>query len=114
FNTAGDSGYSNTASATTQAAPPTVPAAPTNLNGTAVSISQINLSWTDNSNNELGFKVESCQGQNCTNFAEIAQTGANVSTFNNTGLARNTRYRYRVRAFNAAGNSAYSNIVTVR
>ena len=112
-NAGGDSAYSNTASATTQAAQ-TVPAAPSNLTATTVSISQINLSWTDNSNNETGFKIERCQGGSCTNFAQIAQVGANVSTFNNTGLARNTRYRYRVRAFNAVGNSAYSNIATAR
>ena len=31
-----------------------------------------------------------------------------------TGLARNTRYRYRVRAFNGGGNSAYSNIAGAR
>jgi hypothetical protein len=112
-NGGGDSGYSNTAEATTQATQ-TVPAAPSNLTATAVSISQINLSWTDNSNNEDGFKIERCQGGSCTNFAQIAQVGANVTTFNNTGLARNTRYRYRVRAFNAVGNSAYSNIATAR
>jgi hypothetical protein len=91
-----------------------VPAAPSNLTATAVSISQINLSWTDNSNNETGFKIERCQGVSCTNFVEIATTAANATSFNNTGLARNTRYRYRVRAFNAVGNSGYSNIATAR
>ena len=112
-NLGGDSAYSNTASATTQAAQ-TVPAAPSNLTATAVSTSQINLSWTDNSNNETGFKIERCQGANCTNFVQIAQVGANVTTFSNTGLSRNTRYRYRVRAFNAVGNSGYSNIAAAR
>ena len=38
----------------------------------AVSASQINLSWTDNSTSEDGFKIERCQNANCTNFAEIA------------------------------------------
>ena len=112
-NLAGDSAYSNTASATTQAAQ-TVPAAPTNLVATAVSTSQINLSWSDNSNNETGFRIERCQGNNCTNFVEIATTAANATTFSSTGLSRNTRYRFRVRAFNAAGNSAYSNIAMAR
>ena len=72
------------------------------------------MSWTDNSNNEDGFRIERCTGNNCTNFAQIAQVGANVTSFNNTGLARNTRYRYRVRAFNAVGNSGYSNIAKAK
>jgi len=90
------------------------PSAPSNLTATGVSTSQINLAWTDQSNNESGFKIERCQGNSCTNFVEIAQVGPNVTTFNNTGLARNTRYRFRVRAFNSGGNSAYSNIAADR
>jgi predicted secreted protein len=108
-NDSGDSGYSNGATAVTQAAP-TVPAAPTNLTATAVSKSQINLAWTDNASNETGFKIERCKGSTCTNFAQIATVGVNVTTYSNTGLSSNTSYRYRVRAYNAAGNSAYSNI----
>jgi hypothetical protein len=41
-----------------------IPAAPTNLTATAASSSQINLSWTDNSNNETGFKVERSKAYN--------------------------------------------------
>jgi hypothetical protein len=93
---------------------PAVPAAPTNLIGTAVSRTQINLSWTDNSANESGFYVERCKGTTCTNFTRIATVGANVKTYANTGLTRNTSYRYRVRAYNGAGTSGYSNIVTVK
>jgi hypothetical protein len=77
----------------------------------AVSTSQINLSWTDNSGNETGFKIERCTGSGCTNFAQIATVGANVRSYNNTGLNKNTTYTYRVRAYNAAGNSTYSNTV---
>jgi hypothetical protein len=90
------------------------PAAPSNLTATAVSQTQINLAWTDNSNNEQGFKIERCQGNGCSGFVEIAQVGPNVTSFSNTGLSRNTRYRYRVRAFNGGGNSAYSNIAGAR
>ncbi len=111
YNSAGDSGYSNEAGATTQAAQ-TIPAAPTNLKATAVSRSQINLSWTKNSGNENGFKIERCTGTTCTKFQQIATTGASVTSYSNTGLRKATTYRYRVRAYNEAGNSGYSNIVS--
>jgi hypothetical protein len=38
--------------------------------------------------------------------------GANVTSYANTGLSSNTTYRYRVRAYNASGNSSYSNIAS--
>jgi predicted secreted protein len=112
-NAGGDSDYSNTATAVTQAAP-VVPAAPTNLVTTAVSKSQINLSWKDNATNETGFKIERCKGATCTNFAQVATVGENVTSFANTGLTANTTYRFRVRAYNASGNSAYSNTVSAK
>ena len=90
--------------------PATPPAAPSNLTALAVSSSQINLAWVDNASNETGFKIERCTGSKCTNFAQIATVGANVTTFANTGLSSRTTYRYRVRAYNGSGDSAYSNI----
>ena len=80
----------------------------------AISSTQINLAWQDNSANEDGFKIERCQGNGCSNFAEIAEVGANVTTYSDTGLEPNTRYGYRVRAFNGVGNSGYSNIARRR
>jgi len=91
---------------------PAAPAAPSNLSATPVSRTQINLSWTDTSTNEDGFKIERCAGSTCTNFVQTGTVGANVTSIANTGLTRNTTYRYRVRAYNAGGDSAYSNIVT--
>ena len=114
FNDAGNSTFSNTASATTSAPPPPLPAAPSALSATAASRTLINLSWTDNSGNETGFKIERCKNPNCTNFAQIAQVGASVTTFADTGVVKNTAYNYRVRAFNAAGNSAYSNTASAK
>ena len=95
-------------------APVPAPAAPANLVATAVSRTQINLSWTDNSDNETGFRIERCKNLNCTNYAQIAEVGVNVSTFADTTVNKNTTYRYRVRAFNASGNSAYSNSASAK
>ncbi len=93
---------------------PMTPSAPSSLTATAASTTQVNLSWADNSGDETGFRIERCTGSGCTNFAEIGTVGANVTSYSNTGLARNTVYSYRVRAYNASGNSAYSNTVSVR
>jgi hypothetical protein len=109
YNSNGNSAYSNTASATTLAAPPT---APSGLGATAVSATQINLSWTDNSGNEQGFKIE--RSPNGTTWTEIATTAANIRSYSNTGLSANTKYYYRVRAYNLTGNSAYTMTVSTK
>ena len=113
FNGGGDSAASNTAEATTQT-PPATPTAPSGLSATAASRTQVNLSWADNSANETGFKIERCKGANCSNFAQVGTVGSNATTFPDTGLAKNTTYRYRVRAYNGSGNSSYSNTASAR
>lgn len=109
YNTAGNSDYSNAVAATTQTVV-TVPPAPSNLTATPFSNSRIDLSWTDNSTNETGFRVEQCVGASCTNFVELGTVGASVNVVSITGLTGGTAYRYQVRAYNGAGNSGYSNI----
>jgi PKD repeat protein len=99
-----------TASATTTATielPP--PAAPTNLNATALDGSKIRLTWQDNSTGETGFKIERWNPSTGA-FAQIATVGKGVITYTDGGRARSTTYYYRVRAYNAGGDSAYSNI----
>jgi hypothetical protein len=106
---AGASGWSNTASATTAAL---TPAAPTGLVATALSRSQIRLTWTDASSNETGFRIE--RSTNGTSFSQIASVGAGVTSYTSTGLSKNRTYWYRVRAYNAAGNSSYSNTASAQ
>ncbi|MGH7598557.1 MAG: fibronectin type III domain-containing protein, partial [bacterium] len=88
-------------------APP--PPAPSGLTATAISSAHIDLNWTDNSNSETGFKIEIKFGESGT-FTQIATAGANVTSYSSTGLQTNTEYFYRVRAYNAGANSAYSNV----
>ncbi len=95
-------------------APPTITVGsymppPTFLMSFAVSYSEIDLSWTDNSSSETGFKIErSDDGGN--SFGLIATVGANVTRYQNIGLYPNTRYYYRVRATDAYGDSQNSNV----
>ncbi|MCG8351424.1 MAG: S8 family serine peptidase [Chloroflexales bacterium] len=94
--------------------PDTPPAAPSDLNASTVSGSQINLAWTDNATNEEGFRIERCTGFGCSNFSEVASVGANATSYSDTGLSSRTIYSYRVRAYNASGNSDYSNTALAR
>jgi fibronectin type 3 domain-containing protein len=109
-NKKGDSLYSDTVCATTVQV---APAAPASLGASAVSSSQIDLSWVDNSNNESGFKISRSLWARI-GFAQIATVGANVTSYSSAGLAADTTYYYRARAYNSAGNSAYSNTASAR
>ncbi len=92
---------------------PTAPATATNLTAQVVSSTQVNLSWQDNSTNETGFKVERCQGGNCSNFVEISAVAANVTSFSDTILQASTVYQYRVRAYNSTAYASSYPVVTV-
>ena len=87
--------------------PPDPPAAPGNLVANAVACDQVNLTWTDNADNESGFRIE--RSSNGVNFGEIGTVGADVTGYSDTTAVESTAYWYRVRAYNGAGNSAYSN-----
>jgi uncharacterized protein (TIGR02145 family) len=85
-----------------------VPLPPTNLVGTLSPPTTINLSWTDNSTNETGFKIERKTGTGT--YAVVGSTATDVTTFSDTGLTASTTYTYRVYSYNAGGNSpTYSN-----
>ena len=107
YNDAGDSDYSAEASAEIGVAP----AAPSNLTAKIVSKSIIELSWTDNADNEEGFKIErKIKGGS---YSQIGTVGRNVTKYTSTGLSANKTYYFRVRAYNASGNSSFSNEVSV-
>jgi pimeloyl-ACP methyl ester carboxylesterase len=90
----------------------TVPTAPSNLTMAAISWDQVNLSWRDNSNNEQGFKIERKTGPSGS-WAQAATVGSNVTAYQDRALLPGLAYFYRVRAYNTAGNSPYSNEVSV-
>lgn len=93
---------------------PALPAAPTNLNATVLSRSSIRLGWTNASTNQSEVRTERCKGAGCTDFTQITSVAGTATTYTDSGLSANTTYRYRVRAYNSAGNSQYSNIATAK
>jgi hypothetical protein len=96
---------------TVQLDPP--PTTPTNLTATAVSGSQINLSWTASTDDVgvTGYLIEDCAGVGCNVFARVLTVPG--TTYSVTGLTANTSYTFQVKATDAAGNfSPYSNQAT--
>jgi len=109
YDAAGNtSAQSYQASDTTQAPPGTIPNPPSSLVTNAVSSSQINLSWTDASGNEDGFRIERSLTSG-SGFSEITTVGVNVTNYSDIGIAASTTYYYRVKAYNSVGISSSSN-----
>ena len=73
-NSAGDSAYSNEISGITPLS------IPTSLSATAVSSSQINLTWTDNSSSESGYTIEHSPVDNL-HYTEVGTVGPNVTAY---------------------------------
>jgi N-acetylneuraminic acid mutarotase len=90
--------------------PPAVsaPAAPQSLSASAGPAS-VTLRWTDASSNEAGFRIERKDGPTA-GYRQIATVGAGVTGYTDTkSLISATTYAYRIRAYNSAATSKYSN-----
>ena len=92
---------------------PTVPATPANLQATAEGPGRVRLAWTDASSNETGFRIER-RLESTGPFVAIATVTEDTAEYLDTSVAPDTAYRYRVVAFNGAGDSNPSQPVTVR
>ncbi len=104
-NSVGDSGASNIASASTS-----TPPAPTGLTATAVSSSQIDLSWNAVSGATGGYLIDSSLTGAAGSFTQVASTTS--TTISQIGLNPSTTYYYEVFAVNSAGDSPPSNIAS--
>lgn len=102
YNEAGRSDHSNEVSA----AALSIPNPPSYLEDTVVSASKVTLTWSDNSDNEAGFKIERKAAGGI--YSQIKTVGKDITTYTDTGLSSDTLYYYRVRAYNNMGNSKYT------
>ncbi len=108
YNERGDSNPTNVAFATTWPAPP---AAPTELVGRAPNSSVVNLSWTDNADNEAGFLIQKQHDND--GWLSAAELEADITSFNDEVVQPTWTYMYRLRAQNEGGGSDWSNVITV-
>ena len=89
-----------------------VPFPPSSLTGFGVTPTQVNLSWTDNSTNETGFKIE--RRIDGGSFTLLGTVGENVYNFTDPNVVSRTTYTYRVYSYNSIGNSpTYTNEFTI-
>ena len=107
-NSTGASEWTGGVSATTDAPPVQAPAAPSGLTATTQNADQIDLSWSDTSDNEEEFEIQRKEGVGGT-YAQVATLSASTTGYQDTALDSDTTYYYRVRAVNSAGSSNWSN-----
>lgn len=86
---------------------------PENLTVVANSASSVTLSWSDIGNVELGFRVQRTI-TGTTDWQQLAEVGANVLTYTDTGLGEGTSYSYRVAGFMRNAESGFSSVVAVQ
>ncbi|MEK6301846.1 MAG: putative Ig domain-containing protein [Acidobacteriota bacterium] len=96
----------------TGAVPKPAPTAPVGVVATGSSPSQVNLIWLDTSTVEDGFQIER-RGGSTAEFSQVGVVSGNTVSFADSGVLANTAYAYRIRAFNNAGSSPYSNEAAV-
>jgi len=108
INSGGTAPASNIASATTPAAPVATLNAPSNLAASWQKNGRIRLTWADTNTAESGYRIEvSTDG---VNYSAVANVSVNTTSYQTGRVAGGRTYWYRVKAYNATTESAYSNV----
>jgi hypothetical protein len=84
-----------------------LPAAPTGLNASTVSETEIDLSWTDGADNETGFEIMRARGESL-DWEPLVELGPGVEAYSDTAAKKGTFYSYIIRAVNGYGASDWS------
>lgn len=108
YNSFGPSVRSNWDSAFTPSNIP-IPTAPSGLSASAVSETEIQLSWSDNSDNEDGFRIYEAAGSCGAAFVSLGTVSAGTTSEMITGLTQGTTACYKITAYNQGGESVFSN-----
>jgi hypothetical protein len=95
------------------------PSAPSGLTASSLTATSVDLLWVDNATNESGTVLERCTGTlafceaHPEDFAVQVTLGPDVTEYTDAPLLPGTNYAWRLRAFNAAGSSSYSNVLSL-
>lgn len=88
------------------------PSAPASLSANEVSPGEVELTWTDQADNESGYRVERGAGENPSEYGELAgDLPAGSTSYTDDTAETNTLYTYRVTAFNAVGSSSATALI---
>ncbi|MEO7990618.1 MAG: fibronectin type III domain-containing protein [Chryseolinea sp.] len=92
-------------------AAPSPPAVPASLTATAISATQVNLSW-GNVSGETGFELQK-SSNSTTGFATIANTTTDVTTYSDNAATGHSTFYYRVRSKGVSGTTSnWSNVAS--
>jgi hypothetical protein len=110
YNTAGNSAFSNIVCSSGSCAT-AVPPAPTNLVATLSSSTSASLTWSQATSVVSGFNIE--RSTNGSTYAYVGYSPGSTFSFTDTSITAGQTYYYLVYAFNAVGNSGFSNQASV-
>lgn len=91
--------------------PQSIPEAPTHTTAVALSCGQVEIFWQNNASNETEFKLQrqektaESRGSLC-DWIDVATVNAGTTEFVDSSVSASTRYNYRVKAANVAGDSS--------
>ena len=113
INADGVSPASNTAEVTSPARL-AFPVSPGDLTYRLPGSGQVSLKWTDLSTNEDGFRIERAEDEGFSKGLATFSVPAGAESYNDQNLKPLAVYYYRVIAYNSAGDSPPSNIISAR
>lgn len=87
-----------------------VPTAPSDITSVSITETSLQITWTDNATNELGYRIYRSLSLGGPYSQVDGDLPPNTTTFNDTGLAVNSKYYYRVIPFNNVGEGSYAQI----
>nr|WP_144049974.1 fibronectin type III domain-containing protein [Halorubrum sp. C191] len=82
---------------TAEASATTIPAAPSGTGLDTSTRGEVTVSWTDNSQNEDGYRMY--RSQSDSGYTQVADLGANTTSYTDTGLEDGEEYWYYVEAY---------------